>query len=47
MQSSTLERSIHENVLPWIFDRVDEFLVDDASIMNNTFEMVERGVRGP
>lgn len=45
MVTSKLERTLHEDVLPWLFERVDDFLLDDAVKIKNTFEMIEHGIR--
>jgi hypothetical protein len=47
MVTSKLECSLHEDVLPWLFARVDDILLDDALKIQNTFEMVEHGIRAP
>lgn len=47
MVTSKLERSLHEDVLPWLFEQVEEFLLDDACKIKNTFEMIEHGIRAP
>ncbi len=40
-----IQKSLHEDVLPWLFSRVDEFLVDDAQVVQNSYQAIERGIR--
>ena len=41
LMNSQITKSLHEDVLPWLFDRVDEFLVDDLAVVSNAFSSIE------
>jgi hypothetical protein len=43
---STIQKSLHEDVLPWLFNRVDEFMVDNNSVITNSYASIEMGLRG-
>ena len=42
--NAQIQKSLHEDVLPWLFTRVDEFLLDDSQVVKNAFEVIEQGV---
>jgi hypothetical protein len=44
--NSQIQKSLHEDVLPWLFNRVNEFLVDNNSVRTNSYTSIEMGLRG-
>jgi hypothetical protein len=35
---------LQEDVLPWLFSKVDMFLEDDEFVSQNTFDAIEAGI---
>jgi len=46
LMNSRIQKSLHEDVLPWLFNRVDEYLVDYKEVVGTAFSTIEMGVRG-
>ena len=44
MMTNKLELQLQEDVLPWLYSKVDQFLQDDESVSKNTFDIVEEGI---
>lgn len=44
--NSQLDSALHEDVLPWLFNHVEEFIAEDKSIVFNAYEVAEMGIRG-
>lgn len=44
--NSQLDTCLAEDVLPWLFAHVEEFIDEDKSVTNNTYEVAEMGIRG-
>lgn len=44
LMTSKLNSQLQEDVLPWLFSKVDQFLEDEDFIAQNTFEIVETGI---
>lgn len=42
--TSKLNSQLQEDVLPWLFSKVDMFLEDDDFISQNTFDAIEAGI---
>jgi len=39
-----IESVLHMNVMPWLFERVDEFLHNDDSVVQHSKELLHEGV---
>lgn len=44
--TSQIEKSLYEDVLPWLYEKVDEFLADSQDVTTTAFTMIETGIRG-
>jgi hypothetical protein len=40
-----IQTDLHEDVLPWLMHRVEEFIVGNESIMQHSFRGIELGIR--
>ncbi len=44
LMTSKLNSQLQEDVLPWLFSKVDMFLEDDEFVSQNTFDAIEAGI---
>jgi hypothetical protein len=43
--TARLETQLQEKVLPWLFEKVESFILEDEQVNKNAYEIIEIGLK--